>query len=138
MGGLCEREPFRLVLADALFPSRLPACQRSSAFGREGTCGFHVPFLAVKSRGPKQLLYGQRNGVRGWRCLRRPGTARRACSIGHHDRFLFPFASVRGNIPIQNQRSMFMDIITTICFSVAGGIASEAGKSIAARVKDWL
>lgn len=31
-----------------------------------------------------------------------------------------------------------MDIITTICFSVIGGVASEAGKSIASQVKDWL
>jgi serine/threonine protein kinase len=31
-----------------------------------------------------------------------------------------------------------MDLVTSICFSVVGGIASEAGKTIAARVKDWL
>src|SRR5205807_8523239 len=36
------------------------------------------PFPTVKSRGPKQLLYGPRNGVRGWRCLRQPGTAKQA------------------------------------------------------------
>jgi serine/threonine protein kinase len=31
-----------------------------------------------------------------------------------------------------------MDLIASICFSVVGGIASEAGRSIGSRVKDWL
>lgn len=50
---------------------QLPVCKGANASGREGTGRFRLPFLAVKSRGPKQLLYGQRNGVRSSRCLHR-------------------------------------------------------------------
>jgi hypothetical protein len=62
---LCEREPLRRMLADALFPSRMPACERTSASGREGTWGFRRRSWPSKVEGRSNFCTGKGTACEG-------------------------------------------------------------------------